>query len=304
MACYHPIPCRKTDAGDVILHPQLGTSEFAVPCGTCVGCRQDRATHWAHRSTHEASQWPANTFLTLTYDDKHLPPEGQLDAAALQRFIKRLRQHARRHRGCIAHDPRSSPRYLACGEYGETTGRPHYHPLLFNCGFTDRRRVGGAPDKPLYENDCLLELWPYGGHRFGDADAGAAGNYVAKYILKKQLRTGLRRLDDGTWINRDGEICPAPPFIRMSLKPAIGNTWLQKYATDLRHGYLVTQGGRKQTIPRAYLKRLERDDPELLAEIRAAKERHLMNTPSDQSDPARLAAAEVIHLQKKERKHL
>ena len=288
----------------MILHPELGTEEFAVPCGTCIGCRQDRATHWAHRSTHEASQWPANTFLTLTYDDKHLPEDGHLDAAALQRFLKRLRQHARRHPGSITSDHRSSPRYLACGEYGETTGRPHYHPLLFNAGFPDKVKVGGTPDKPLYESALLGDLWPYGGHRLGDADPGAAGNYVAKYILKKQLRTGLRRLDDGTWINRDGEICKAPPFIRMSLKPAIGNTWLAKYSGDLKHGYLVTTGGRKHTIPRAYLRRLEKDDPELLAEIRARKQQHLMNNPTDRSDPARLAAAEAIHLQKKERKTL
>ena len=44
-----------------------------VPCGHCVGCRLDYSRVWAERCVHEASKYEHNYFLTLTYDDDHLP---------------------------------------------------------------------------------------------------------------------------------------------------------------------------------------------------------------------------------------
>ena len=44
-----------------------------IPCGQCIGCRLDRSRAWADRCLLEASQYPHNCFLTLTYDDEHLP---------------------------------------------------------------------------------------------------------------------------------------------------------------------------------------------------------------------------------------
>ena len=44
-----------------------------VPCGCCIGCRLDYARQWAERCIHEADSHTDNYFLTLTYDDDHLP---------------------------------------------------------------------------------------------------------------------------------------------------------------------------------------------------------------------------------------
>ena len=52
--------------------------------------------------------------LNLTYDDDHLPEHGQLWKDDLQRFFKRLRK-------------KFKFRYVASGEYGEKTRRPHFH---------------------------------------------------------------------------------------------------------------------------------------------------------------------------------
>jgi len=251
----------------------MGESNLALPCGQCIGCRAARATAWANRCGHEASQWNDNTFLTLTYDDDNIPAEGHLEPTALQRFIKRLRK---------AQPQRI--RYFACGEYGEKTNRPHYHALLFNCTFTDREQVG----KELYSSETLRRLWPYGDNRFGEATPAAA-NYIAQYNLKKQ---GAGDYDaDGVWRPK--------PFLRMSLKPAIGTRWLEQYKRDLTHGYLVADG--KQTaIPRTYKEKLKKLDPELAEEIEYRTYRHRIENPTNKNQKERLEAAEIIHKRQKE----
>lgn len=295
-----------------------------LPCGDCLGCRQAHATTWGHRATHEASEWENNSFVTLTYDDDHLPDDGYLDGSHLTRFIKRLRKRSRSNRDRIHSDPRSTLRYFACGEYGDENQRPHYHLLLFNAGFADGHRVA----KEQYASEILYELWPFGKHTFAPAEPGAAGNYIAKYQLKQQHWPTLGRgrykskyWDEEGWIDENGEWHPAlrpghnrappAPFLRMSLKPAIGHRWLAKYQDDLQHGYLINNG-RKHKIPRAYKEKLA-DTPdryhgpawpehlELAAHIiDKARTHRLTSTKEDNNNPARRQAAEQIHKRVKE----
>jgi hypothetical protein len=278
MPCYHPIPAHQDQPGtDVRLWPPVGTATMQLPCGNCLGCKTARATDWARRAEHEASMWEHNCFATLTYDDKHLPKEAHLEPLELTLFIKRLRQAARRAHPAIAHRSGSSLRYLAAGEYGEHTARPHYHLLLFNCGFNDKYQVA----KGLYESPALATLWTLGGHRLGEL-TGASANYVAQYTLKKQ---GAADCD------ANGVVRPAP-FNRMSLKPAIGTKWIEKNKTDLTHGYIVTNGT-KGRIPRTYKNILRKIDPQLAdrADQFSAKQPRRRDN---------LDAAEHIHRRRKE----
>ena len=90
--------------------------------------------------------WPdiKTRFLTLTYADEHLPPNGSLVVADLQKFIKRLRKHyAKRNNGIKL-------RYYACGEYGDRYGRPHYHAII--CGLSLRQE----------DKDLVKLCWPFG----------------------------------------------------------------------------------------------------------------------------------------------
>ena len=283
MACYHPIPARQEGAR-VQLWPPMGSEDLALPCGTCIGCRSSRATAWANRCTHEASRWKWNCFATLTYDDSHLPAEGHLDAAALRNFFKRLRKRTGTDRESIRSNRSHGIRYLACGEYGEETERPHYHALLFNCTFADAYTVG----KDRYGSHVLSEVWPFGMAEFSPFTPGAA-QYVAQYALKKQ---GAGDADkDGVWR-------PAP-FLRMSLRPAIGKRWVEQYAEDLRKGYF-TREGQKQSVPRTYLRWVEEMDPSLAEDIQFNRIRHMQGN-AEKNDPERRAAAEYIHRQRKER---
>lgn len=278
MACYYPTPALHDPAsGATTLWPPVGDANTELPCGTCIGCKTDRALDWARRAQHEASCWPHNSFLTLTYRDEELPSDG-LVPQHLQAFIKRLRQrHYRADRGLLR--VAGQLRYLACGEYGDQTQRPHYHLCLFNCGFADTYRV--AAD--LYESPLLNELWPYGNHRLGELTPASA-NYVAQYTLKKI---------GATMCDADGVVIPSP-FLRASTKPAIGAFWLSKFYRDVTHGYLVYDGtpGR---VPRTYIRWLEKHQPQLAeqsrfaAQLRQAKQ-HRPAAPVG-CDPLRASAS-------------
>lgn len=293
MGCYHPIPAYQDRPGaPVKLWPPVGTATNQLPCGKCIGCRTDHATDWAHRAQYEAAQWSNNVFLTLTYDDAHLPEGGHLSPRDLRNFIKRLRQAARRRvrrrEPTITSIQPTGPRYLASGEYGEINLRPHFHLLLFNRSFTDAKKVG----KDLSESATVTRLWKLGGHRLGQATPAAA-NYVAQYSLKKLgLQGGGYEEDEYGGIHfverhdHNGQIYQTP-FLRASTVPPIGYAWTAQNKEDLQHGYLILNA-RKKRIPRAIKKQLKQIDPQLAEQCNYNAARH-KRTQHD------LAAAERIH---------
>lgn len=105
-----------------------------VPCGRCNACLLRSRTEWAFRLRQELKHSDYGYFITLTYDNEHLPIKECLDHDTgafvyvptvvkrdLQLFFKRLRK---RFPECII-------RYYAISEYGSERGRPHYHAILF-----------------------------------------------------------------------------------------------------------------------------------------------------------------------------
>ena len=98
-------------------------SVLPLPCGKCLACRLNHAKEWAVRCMLESLYHDENYFVTLTYDDEHLPVDGKLHKKHYQDFLKRLRASS----GCF--------RYFGCGEYGSLNKRPHYHFVLFGIHF-------------------------------------------------------------------------------------------------------------------------------------------------------------------------
>ena len=103
-------------------------------CGKCIECLNFRIHDWEYRCNVEKRFSKACLFVTLTYEDRMLPPNG-VEVSELQKFIKRCRKQ-----GLVFS-------YYALGEYGtkETaTHRPHYHLLMFcksNHSFKDCERI-------------------------------------------------------------------------------------------------------------------------------------------------------------------
>lgn len=241
-----------------------------VPCGSCDGCRLEHSRQWAVRLMHEKSLCDYDQdgnpvprdacFLTLTYDDAHLPRNGSLDKSEVQRFFKRLRIRLKRAGG-------PKVRYFAAGEYGETSKRAHYHAIVFGWSPPDGIEYRGGPN-PLYVSPLLDKLWGCGQCTFGQVTFETAA-YVARYTLKKVGGGGAtdfyRSVD---WSS--GELGSViPEFALMS--QSLGVKWYEKFPTDVFPRDYVISRGHKASVPRAYLQKLETTDPVLAAEVRASR---------------------------------
>lgn len=229
-----------------------------LPCGRCIGCRLERSRQWAVRMVHEASLYPQNCVVTLTYGDAHLPVDGSLDRRAFPLFIRRLRKRG------------ATVRYFHCGEYGEREGRPHYHGCLFGFDFADKV-VGPLSQSGAeqWESEFLRELWPFGVSRIGTLNFESAA-YIARYVTKKV--TGKLAAAHYERVNPlTGELVQVEPeFATMSRRPGIGKGWLEKYSSDVYPSDEVIVRGRECKPPRFYDKQLSEEE---LRPIKAARVR-------------------------------
>lgn len=223
MPCYHPLVAYQTDSGDVVFSERGKIRRsLTLPCGQCVGCRLERSRQWAVRCMHESSMHLDNSFITLTYDDDHVPNDYSLNYRHFQLFMKRVRRNLN-----------ARVRFYMCGEYGETYSRPHYHACLFGFRPDDLYpwRMSGAGFQ-LYRSPMLERLWPRGSVEVGDVTFESAA-YVARYIMKKVTGSHAEshyEMVDGV----TGEVFTrVPEFTRMSLKPGIGATWYAKYQSEV-----------------------------------------------------------------------
>lgn len=198
-----------------------------IPCGKCPGCKLEQSRQWAVRCMHEKRLHNASMFLTLTYDDNHLPPGGTLVPNDLTKFLKRL-WHVNK-----------SLRYFACGEYGENTSRPHYHVLVLNQNLPDLKSIKSGAEYNLYASATLSRLWPHGNHAIGDVTFESAA-YVARYCMKKK--------QDGKTVT-DGR---TPEYIVMSRRPGLGAGYFDKYKSELLNHDTIIVNGLPAALPRFY----------------------------------------------------
>ena len=91
-----------------------------LPCGKCLNCKINHANEWAVRCVLESKLHEENYFITLTFDDAHLPENKQEARDLITRFFKRLRNEC------------GSFRYFGCCEKGKQgSKRFHYHIIFF-----------------------------------------------------------------------------------------------------------------------------------------------------------------------------
>lgn len=199
------------------------TSFVDVPCGKCDACQLAAARNWAHRCLMEAYYSHDNWFVTLTFDERFCP--GLVDKKDLSSFMKRLRSAL----------SLEGIRFFACGEYGEKSGRPHYHVILFDCPLKDLRLLDAS--KGLFVSPTVERCWPFGFHSIAEVTPEAI-SYVARYTSKKSP-------------GRKG-------FLQMSRRPGIGCRYLldHKDAYKLDYLPLFVNGSLKRLTPPRYYEKL------------------------------------------------
>lgn len=184
----------------VYFNPEVGLTA----CGQCQLCRSNRRNKKVSRFVLESRQHEHALFVTLTYDEEHLPrtiyhpktgevlashPAGCVDKRVIQLFNKKLKSNVRRKQGKAMAD---GIRFFACGEYGEQNGRPHYHFVIWGLPYKYREHIYKAWTDPstkklLCDPDRLDIQIP---RSYNDV-----GTYISSYVMKNGTSSESLRLD-------------------------------------------------------------------------------------------------------------
>ena len=234
-------------------------------------------------------------FITLTYNDKHLPADNSLDKTHFQKFMKRYRRHLDKHGG-------QKVKYFQCGEYGEQKLRPHYHALIFGHDFDDKILYEEKDNTRLYYSPTLTHIWGLGFCSIGDVTFESAG-YIARYNLKKINQS---KATDPKYIRHNklkvyervdpdtGEVSwVQPEYLTMSrggrTGKGIGHSWFEKWKGDVYPSDEVIMRGKKMCPPKYY--------DELYEDIQSIKHRRITKAKERRADntPERLAVKEKVN---------
>lgn len=228
-----------------------------------------------------------NSFITLTYDDAHLPSGASsdekysgvsLDIRHWQLFAKKLRKHLVNEQKCAGKEPPYETfRFFHCGEYGSGNGKrkinPHYHAIIFGQDFSADRKFKEFTSQghQTFTSDTLTRIWGKGRTEIGSVTMESA-SYVARYCMKRQGGDKAEKHYKGR----------KPEYASMSRNPGLGSTWFQKYKSDVfPHDFIVTQEGHKTRVPKYYdtqLTELELEQIKILR-VQAARKHSANNTP-------------------------
>lgn len=291
-------------------HPEItGYEDIAkrqdvmlIPCGKCIGCRIRMRQDWATRMELEARDYPDSTwFVTLTYAPETVPtmhletgelvqggvtiwadeaerPEAVnvLNMDDMTKFWKRLRRIQEQHQ-----DMGTDIRYFYCGEYGERTGRPHYHAIIYGLKLPDAKKVKGQ--NPYYSSKILEKIWGLGQVTIAQAEP-ATYNYVSGYVTKKMYGNDTKEYT---------KLGLPTPYACMSRNPGIGIPWLEQNINKLWEQDYIQLAGKQAPIPRAFDKVMESVDPVKLWERKHQRQRQAINGVIQQQELTGQSLAEV-----------
>lgn len=239
-----------------------------IPCGQCIGCKIGKREDWVTRMELESrtSDPDGIYFVTLTYNDENIPnlnlttgeimrgkayawkggsetPEcvQTLWKEDITLFLKRLRKG---YQGGI--------RYFLAGEYGEKTGRPHYHMIIYGWYPTDLTPIHKLTKSSHLTSKKLEEIWGKGNVDIAPATPETY-RYVAGYVTKKLYG------DD----NKYKEWGMQAPYCVMSRMPGLGDEYYNQHKEEIwEQGYITCAGGKHARIPDYYYRKLEEENPE------------------------------------------
>jgi len=238
MACEYPI----TIANPAARLDESAAKSIPVPCRKCPACLAKRSNGWIFRLLQHDKVAGTALFVTLTYDNDHVPLTEKgymtLKKRDFQLFMKRVRKRSPKPRKRAVGEPESRTdrataiKYFAVGEYGSTTYRPHYHAIIFNT--------------PV---DIIEKCWGLGSVHC-DLVNGSTVAYTTKYMHKGKL-IPVHSNDDRI-----------PEF--QLLSKGLGLDYISESITawhraDLKRLYVVVEDGIKVPMPALYRSKIFTD---------------------------------------------
>lgn len=287
-----------------------------LPCGHCVPCMLKRSRDWGARIMLECKYYKYNYFITLTYDDDHLPKlpkdvfgfidfsgelfDCQLEIKDFQNFMKRFRKFVSEE-----HD-HNGMRIAYCGEYGDITHRPHFHFILMNSvdltdylQFFRYKNVDGERIN-YYKCPTLDKIWGNGFTEVTSVSFNSAA-YVAGYVLKKQYKKDFAPLEVP-----EGFLVRKQPFFKVSNRPGIGRKYFEDHKYEIYDTDEIFIKKRFSTMklhpPRYYDKLFDILEPKRMSEIKDSRERDVkFNTDLDELS-YKIASGERLERKQKQMK--
>lgn len=249
MKCADPVLCYTKSSGKKIYRNfsflkkntlYLQNAQQVFDCGKCLFCRKKKAYELALRCVLHSSLYQENCFLTLTYDEKRKGYHNDFAYEDIQKFKKKLRNLYRVFYTDIA-SKKKKAYYLRkikifnVHEYGKN-GKKHWHGVVFNHDFKDKRLHTMSNGIPLYKSDTLSNVWKRGFCTTGDVSEASA-MYTAQYMEKD-----FKHRNEGT--SKKSQ----------SRHSGIGRPYFEKHYKQLLSLGYVPFGDEKIPLPRYFEK--------------------------------------------------
>lgn len=208
---------------------KTGKPYIKVPCGKCEACVLNRASQWYTRLLIQQRYSESAVFVTLTYNDDHLPMRVTEDGVIVADVCKQdIRHFHARLRKSLGPSKSKKLKYFLISEYGPNPEngwlhRPHYHGIYFNL-------------QP-HDYDTLKKAWNQGFVTFGEINDNRL-RYVSGYVTEKLF------------------IPPDVEKLFTFISNGIGNDYIRDYSSfheGRSDRFFVPLNGRKMVMPR-YLK--------------------------------------------------
>lgn len=253
-----------------------GREPIRVSCGWCMNCRIAKRNKLSLLGRYQQYlynlQGRGSAFCTLTYSDEFCPVNDfgdyTLRKSELQKFFKRLRRFLQRQKLFLNKQGCADFSYIACGEYGDRFGRPHYHFCIFGIDSDFMRtfcrknwNLGLVNSKPLI-NGALRYVCKYIDKQVhGEQlilDYINVGKEPPFVVYSKGIsRNYFNSHSDSNVINNSGNFVPIPRYWRNKLGLSSDMDKSDYVASIKKRATLAGKSFREYVTEQAYISELE-----------------------------------------------
>lgn len=194
----------------------INVSSGQVSCGQCGPCRVDKVRLKTAQLILEYQMHSKSAFVTHTYSPEHLPMTPQGIPTVSNQHLRKITQDLREL---------GITRFLAVSEYGDKSGRPHYHTCLFG--------VDALELDSYYRNGG----WPYGYTHTKPLTESAQMAYIAGYCWKKRKEQEYLPGQEPVQQVRPWRPALGRPMVEHTARHLKNSTYFHKLRTDVPHEF-------------------------------------------------------------------